>query len=236
MKHRKKIGIIGGVGPQATQYIYEHIIYYAQKKYGAKNNDDYPLLLIESVPIPDFISDTKQLGKALNMLYDTAGCLIRAGVDIIALGSNTVHICLPQLKKIVSVPFMSTIDMVVNKCRQESVKKAGVLASPVLIKNSLYKKGLEKAGIETILIQDSELMIVDRMIRHIIAGIKNHMDTNKYVEIINRMLANGAERIILGCTELPLAINYEALGTKIVNSDELLAEGIVDFYYQNFSV
>jgi len=69
------------------------------------------------------------------------------------------------------------------------------------------------------------------MIRSVLAGKKEHEKRKEYVQLINRLYSEGAEAIILGCTELPMAINYEALGDKMLNSDEILAEGIVDYYY-----
>ena len=64
----KKIGIIGGVGPQSTDFIYEKIIQFSQTKYGAKNNEDYPRLVIESIPVPDFISNKENIERAKEML------------------------------------------------------------------------------------------------------------------------------------------------------------------------
>src|SRR3990167_249250 len=68
MKNQKIIGLIGGVRPQSTNYIYKKIISLSQKKYGAKNNDDYPEMVIHSIPIPDFISDKEKVKLALTML------------------------------------------------------------------------------------------------------------------------------------------------------------------------
>ena len=65
MTTKKKVGIIGGVGPQSTNYIYEKIIQFSQSKYNAKNNVDYPRLVIESVPVPDFISDKNNIEERL---------------------------------------------------------------------------------------------------------------------------------------------------------------------------
>lgn len=228
----KKIGIIGGVGPQATLYIYKKIIYYAQKKYGANKNDNYPYLIIESVPIPDFISDTAQLKKALFMLKETIAHFNSLSVDTIAIGSNTVHILLPELQKQTNIPFISTISSVVDECNLKNYKKVGILASPILIKHSLYRKALHKLNIESILPTVGELKVTERMIRSVLAGNTDHKDKEKYINIINRMLTEGAQSIILGCTELPLAINYEALGSLTINSDDILAQRIVDYYYQ----
>ena len=66
--NNKKIGIIGGVGPQSTAFIYEKIIQFSQSKYHAKNNSDYPRLVIESVPVPDFISNKESVDKAKEII------------------------------------------------------------------------------------------------------------------------------------------------------------------------
>lgn len=232
MKHLKKIGFIGGVGPQATLFIYEKVISYAQKKYCAKNNDDYPYLIIESIPIPDFISNTAQLNNALAMLKKTVSHFNTLSVDAIVIGSNTVHILLPELKKQTLIPIISTISSVVDICCQKNYKKVGILASPVLIKSLLYQKVLNGVKIDAIVPTINELTVVERMIRSVLAGSTDHKDKEKYISIINRMLLQGAQSLILGCTELPLAINYEALGSRTINSDDILAERIVDYYYQ----
>src|SRR3989344_3894093 len=89
MSNHKKIGILGGVGPQATQFIYGKIIELSQSKYGAKNNNDYPQILIESVPVPDFISDTSQIETAKAMLIKSVQSLTNAGATRLCIGSNT---------------------------------------------------------------------------------------------------------------------------------------------------
>src|SRR3989344_9196177 len=94
MSNHKKIGILGGVGPQATQFIYRKILELSQSKYGAKNNNDYPQMIIESVPIPDFISDTSQIEIAKEMLIKSTQSLTAAGATRICVASNTVYILL----------------------------------------------------------------------------------------------------------------------------------------------
>ena len=63
------------------------------------------------------------------------------------------------------------------------------------------------------------------------AGEKNYDKKQEYIKTLNDLFSRGSQAIILGCTELPLAINYEALGNRTISSDEVLAEGIVDYYY-----
>lgn len=228
----KKIGIIGGVGPQSTNYIYKKIISLAQKKYGARNNDDYPEIVIHSVPIPDFISNKEKVNDALIKLISSANLLTNAGVTALTIGSNTVHILLDELRKVTGVKFISTIELVAKKCAKKNYKIVALLGSPVLIKSSIYEKELSKYKIKTLIPSKQEITILDYMIRSVLAGKKEHEKRKEYVQLINRLYNEGAEAIILGCTELPMAINYEALGDKMLNSDEILAEGIVDYYYE----
>ena len=111
MNNHKKIGLIGGVGPQATDFIYNKIIELSQKKYGAKNNADYPYLIIESVPVPDFISNNNNITTAKNMLINSIAVFDKAGVTKIAIASNTVHILLPELQLTTKIKFLSIVDL-----------------------------------------------------------------------------------------------------------------------------
>ncbi|OGK16728.1 hypothetical protein A2690_04900 [Candidatus Roizmanbacteria bacterium RIFCSPHIGHO2_01_FULL_39_12b] len=231
INNHKKIGIIGGVGPQATAFIYQKIIELAQTKYLAENNDDFPNLIIESVPIPDFITDKSQIEEAKTMLIEATKALTAAGATKLCIGSNTVHILLEDLSKETDIEFISMITLVGKLCQSRNLKKVGLLGTPVLIESGMYVKELEKYGIETILPTEKQLEIADRIIRGVIAGEQNEEDKQAYIACLNEMFGKGAETIILACTELPLALNYEALGNRTINSDEVLAEGLVDYYY-----
>lgn len=231
MKNDKKVGIIGGVGPQSTDFIYEKIIEFSQSKYNAKANVDYPRLVIESVPVPDFISNKDHIERAKEMLINAVKSLSTSGATRLCIGSNTVHILLEELKTHTKVPFISMIELVANKCVKSGFKKVGILGTPVLIHSKLYSQELEKNGIEIIIPSEEQLGVVESIIRHVIAGSKNEDQKKAYIEVLNDLFSKGSEAIILGCTELPLAVNYEALGNRTINSDEVLAEGIVDYYY-----
>lgn len=231
MKNIKKIGIIGGVGPQSTNFIYKKIIEFSQTKYGAKNNNDYPYLIFESLPIPDFISNRKHLNEAKEMLIKSAQILENAGATKLAIGSNTVHILIEELKKHIKVDFISVIETVSKKVAKKKIKTVGLLGSPVLVKSGLYERELKKYGIDLILPNRKQLEISESIIRDVLAGMNNVFLKKEYISLLHSMYDFGAENIILGCTELPQAINYEALHGKTIDSDEVLAEAIVDYYY-----
>ncbi|MEK7522216.1 MAG: amino acid racemase [Patescibacteria group bacterium] len=231
MKNIKKIGIIGGVGPQSTNFIYKKIIEFSQAKYGAKNNDDFPYLIFESLPIPDFIGNKKQVPKAKEMLIKSAKILEAAGATKLAIGSNTVHLLIQELQKHVKTDFISVIEEVGKKISKQKIKTVGLFGSPVLIQSGLYEKELKKYGVNVILPNSKQLEISESIIRDVLAGVNNLFLKKEYISLLHSMYDYGAENIILGCTELPQAINYEALNGKTIDSDEVLAEAIVDYYY-----
>jgi aspartate racemase len=227
----KKVGILGGVGPQATAFIYQSIIKQANENHGAINNDDYPYIVVASVPVPDFISDKTNILEAKEMLVDAAKGLVESGCDILCIGSNTVHVLLKDIKTEVKTPFLSMVELVSTECKKRGCKKVALLGTTVLIESGLYNIELQKYDIELIVPNSEQESICDEAIRCIIAGKPIDRVKDQYVAILNNMFGAGAEVIILGCTELPMVLNYEALGNRIISSDEILAKGIVDHYY-----
>lgn len=231
----KTIGIIGGVGPQASQYLYGKIMYLAQQKYGAKNNDDFPKIVLYSIPVPDFIADKKNIPQAMEMFKEVISDFNKIRVDYICIASNTVHLLLPKLTKITKIPFISMIEAVVAKVKKDQRKKVGILGSPMTKKVGLYRKPLAQQGIKTVYPKDKEEKQVEQMIRAVIAGTNNGTLKNKYISVLGNLFDQGAQAVILGCTELPLAINYEAVKHKIYNSMDILAEKLTALYYQEMT-
>ena len=229
----KKIGIIGGVGPQATAFIYQKLIASAQTNHGAVNNDDYPDVLIASIPVPDFISSKENLEEAKQMLIEAAKGLERAGCQALCIGSNTVHILLTDLENEVSIPFISMVELVAERCKVLGYSKVALLGTPVLLSSGLYDSALEKRGIELIKPNEAQVETCDKVIRSVIAGSKEIPVRKEYIDVLSSMFDQKADGIILGCTELPLVLDYEVLGKRVLSSDEILADGITEFCYNS---
>lgn len=231
MANMKRLGIIGGVGPQATAYVYERVIEFAQNHYGAINNQDYPDLRIATVPVPDFISDERSIEAAKKMLIEAALSLESSGCEALVIASNTVHILLDDLQQHVSVPFISMVELVAQKCTSLQLKKVALLGTPVLLESGLYERHLSEREILLIAPNTKQIETCDTVIRSIIAGAADIPHRNDYIEVLSSLFDQGAEAIILGCTELPLVLDYEVLGKRIISSDAVLAEGITAFCY-----
>lgn len=228
---RKKIGIIGGVGPQATCALYSEIIRISQEKYGARNNNDYPRIVIESVPVPDFISDMKDIKVALKMLIESVRNLEQSGATIIAIGSNTVHTLLNDLKGSTNVEFLSVIDLVISEIKSRDFKKVGIVASPITLNSNIYDKKLSDNTIDVIKPQKEDYFSIEGVIRGTLAGHVSAQQKKEYRCVIEKLFNRGAAGVILSCTELPLVLDYRPFGDKIIDSIEVLARGLTDYYF-----
>ncbi len=192
------------MGPEASAKMLEVLVTMASREFGARNGQDFPEIIVDSIPVPDFISERSNLDLAGEMLTDRVMRLAGLNIFCFAIACNTAHILLGRLSKASTKPFVSIIDSVVDKVEAEGITKVGLLASPSTIKARLYQDTLAKFGIETIIPTQNGLGVIEEIIRNVIAGISTKEDGRRLEKIAESFVAKGAQGIILGCTELPL--------------------------------
>lgn len=230
MKNKKAIAILGGMGPEASVYMYRRLIELSVEKFGVKHNDEFPEIILQSIPVPDFISSTKEKQKALKMLQDRVVQLNKLDISCLSIACNTAHLLLPDLQKVSKVPFISMIAAVVDAVQNDKRKKIGIIGTPMTTKTKLYQSVLEKYGIKTIVPTDAQLKTQETIIRNVISGKLLNSDTKKLQNIADSLRKKGAEGIILGCTEIPLAFPKKYL-LPIYNSVDILSLALLRNYY-----
>lgn len=232
MKQKNKaIGILGGMGPEASAYMYTMLIDLAIKRFGAKNNNDFPEIVLQSIPVPDFISDIKSKHEALSMLLERVKLLNTLNLGQLAIACNTAHVLSPDIQKVSTVPFISMIDAVTNAVRKDKKKKVGLIGTPMTTKLGLYQDALAKYNVSVVIPTVKQIDQQEHVIRNVIAGKRKKSDTKLLKSIADSLVKKGAEGIILGCTELPLVFpgKYK---TPIYNSVETLSMVLLRNYYK----
>lgn len=228
MKNKNKIiGILGGMGPQASARMVALLVDLSAKEFKAKNGDDFPEIILDSIPIPDFISNKKNKEIALNMLKKRVKLMNKMGVRIFAISCNTAHVLFDDLQSESNVPFISMIDEIAKSVKSLGIKKVGLLASPMTFETGLFKN----MQVELICPSKIQLEVLENIIRNIISGKIQKTDRIKLIEIAKSLQEKGAEGIILGCTELPL-IFPKRFEIPIFNSLEILARALLKAHYQ----
>ncbi|MAG47114.1 aspartate racemase [archaeon] len=224
---KKIIGVLGGMGPESTAIFYHELIIQCQKQYKAKYDEDYPEIFIYNLPIPDVVNNLKSPKETSNILTKGTKKLESIGVNFIVMPCNTAHYFYEHLKEKISIPFLSITEETAKKVKSRKYKKVGLLATTTTIKNKIYNKDFEKLGIE--IISPENQTKVTKVIMNILAGKKLEKDKKILKEVIQKLKSNGAQAIILGCTDIPILLSQKDVNTEIFDTVEILAESTIKF-------
>ncbi|MBU1326518.1 amino acid racemase [Patescibacteria group bacterium] len=235
MKTNKIIGVLGGMGPQASNEFYRLLISRAHQIYGAHNNNDYPEILMDSVPVPDFLADTKKQEQAARMLEERVEKMTNYGADIITMVCNTACILNDRLQRKTRVPIISVVEEVVKKVFIDQPFVL-LLASPTSLRLGLYQLALARCGVNYIVPNKRDYQELEFIIRGVIDGKDRDLLLKKLVRLTERYLQKQkADGIVLGCTELPLVfpVNYRL---PVYSSLSILADAVLKRYYKKEEV
>lgn len=234
MKNNKSIAILGGMGPQASAKLLEVIVNMATVDFGAEITDDFPEVILNSIPIADFISDKKSIRVVFQTLKRSVRRMENFNPVSFSIACNTAHVLLNDLQAETDIPFISIIEEVVKSVSNAQLEKVGILATPTTIKSRLYQEILKKRGIRCVALSQKGQRTTEGIIRNVLAGKINNNDRKKLITLAKDLQIQGAQGIILGCTELPLIFPGK-FNLPVFNSIEILARSLlINFYEQKF--
>jgi aspartate racemase len=198
------IGILGGMGTQAGLDFCSKLA----KLNRGKADQKYPLfILYNKASIPDRKQHKKKYKKVLNSLIEGCKFLQRNKCKFIAMPCNTAHYWFLDLKKKIQIPILNMPELVYlnisKKCKKNT--KIGLLATETTIKTGIYKKSLRNKY--RLLLPSRKLQInhVNKSIKYVKMG-KTREAEKALKPAVNYLIKNNCKKIILGCTELPIAI------------------------------
>lgn len=225
----KKIGIIGGMGPESTILFYSEIVKIFQRKFNAKYDSDYPEMFICNLPIPDVVNGIQDEKIIKDMLSNTAKKLETLGMDFISIPCNTIHLFYETIKKSVSIPVLNIVEETAKKIKSSGYKKAGLLATETTYRNGLYDDWLKKYDIKLVVPSERDITEITRIIMNIMNGKRFPNDRKTIKRIKEKLIRDGAECIVLGCTELPVLIQNKDIDVKLFDTVKILAGSTVSF-------
>ncbi len=234
MNEIKKIGILGGMGPEASLNAYKRLLKYCQEKYDSVQDYEYPSVVLNSLQLFGF-EETGFIdqSKVLDQLVKGVKLLEKAGCNHVFIPCNTVHFFHKEMQNSSKIKILNIIEetsKVVKKCGH---KKVGILSSESTKDLELYKRGLEKYSIESISVSNKDQKILNQIIKTVMAGKQSPKERNLLKQISQALLNQKATAVILGCTELPLAISENDCEFKIFDSLQIVVEASVDFAFKH---
>ncbi len=226
----KKLGLIGGLGPEATVYYYNLIIDSFKKENQGRLN--YPDIVIYSVNMEFFIGLVKDgsYEEATSYLADKLIALEQTGIDLIAISANTPHLFFDALKKSVSIPMISIVDASARYAKDLGLKNLGLLGTAFTMDAGFFQDVFQKHGITVVTPGETEKKYINtKLFTEIELGVFKDDTRFGIEEIIKQMTeVQHIDGIIMGCTELPLILPEESyFGVKSLNTTDIHVSEIV---------
>jgi len=219
----KVVGILGGMGPEATLELFRRIL----KRTPAKSDQEHLRIIIDNNPkIPDRTKAILHGGEdPLPLLKSTAQNLEKAGASFILIPCNSAHYFLGKIREAVNIPIIDMLGETVARIKEQRV---GLLAADGTAKSGLYQKYCQERGIEVLNPHNSEQEIVMKLIYEIKSGEICSKGKDRLIKVADGLIKRGAKAIIVGCTELSLLLKEGDIQVTLYDPLDILAQRAVE--------
>lgn len=204
----KKIGLVGGMTWNSTLEYYKLLNTIINKKLGSHHSCE---CIIYSVDF-DEIEKLQKRGdwqEISSIICNTAEKLEKIGADMVLICSNMIHKIADDVEDDINIPLIRITDAVAVEIKKQGLKKVGLLGTKHTMEHSFFKDRVNKIyDIEIITPDNRDIIAINRIIFEELAKGKVLKESkNRFLEIIQKMRENGAEGIIMGCTEIPMMLD-----------------------------
>lgn len=224
------VGLIGGISWVSTLDYYRYINVGVNERLGG---NQFSECLIHSFNYADIRANNEanDWEKTFRMLSDAGKNLKAGGAEAIALCANTMHHIADRVEREVGLPLIHIVDATAASIGENRVRKVGLLGTKFTMELDFFTSRLATAGIETLIPEADDRDFLHYTIGHELGGKEAIPESTRrrYLEISNRLIDNGAEGIILGCTEIPLVLSQDDFTVPVFDTTRLHAAAIVDF-------
>lgn len=226
----KKIGIIGGLGPESTIDYYKGIINaFRQQEAGLA----IPEIIIYSANVSRLLElvEAKDWNTLVDWLVRMVNAVHSAGAEFAVIGSNTPHIVFDKVKSISPIPMLSIVDETCKRASSMKLRKLGLMGTKFTMESDFFQKAFHDVGISVIVPMKDEMQLIHhKIISEIQLGIIRNSTRQELLSIAKRMIdEDSIDGLIIGCTELPLILKKDEYGIPFLNTTAIHIDSIVDY-------
>lgn len=226
----KKIGLIGGMSWESTQIYYKIINEKVRSILGGFHSSKCVLESVDFSEIQKLQSENNWVALDEKMI-EAATNLKNAKAEVLLICANTMHLCSDAITKEVNLPLLHIAEATGEKIREANLNKVLLLGTKFTMERDFFKNILtDNFGLEVLIPNEGDREIVHHIIyEELVQGKINAASRGQYVRIIYEAIKNGAEGVILGCTEIPLLIQPTDVPIPTFNTTQIHAEKAVEF-------
>jgi len=226
----KTIGLIGGTGWVSSIDYYRFINREINRRLGGQQAARCILWSFNYGEIDILINQKNDLESVYQMVKDAAEKLENCGADCILLCANTLHMFVARLKDEINIPIIHIGAATAHEITKAGLKKVAVLGTKFTMERDFYRSKLAESGIEMIIPgNEARDFVHNAILNELLKDVLNPETKTKFLEIIRCLVADGAEGIVLGCTEIPLLIKQEDVEVPVFDTTQIHATAAVDF-------
>jgi aspartate racemase len=221
----KTIGLIGGMSWESSLEYYRILNEKVKKELGGLHSAKTIMYSVDFEEIKN-LQHEGEWAKLTEIMIGAAKSLEKAGAEMIVICTNTMHKMAPEVEKNISLPLIHIADTTAQSIKNLKLKKVGLLGTKFTMEQEFYKNRLvEKHNIDVVVPNDEDRDLVHKIIyNELCLGNIKGSSKQEYIRIINNLIKDGAEGVILGCTEIPLLIKQEDVAIPIFDTTTIHAE------------
>ncbi|USK52947.1 aspartate/glutamate racemase family protein [Cytobacillus solani] len=205
----KTIGLIGGMSWESSVEYYRIINEEVKKRLGGLHSAKCLLYSVNFEEVERFQAEVKW-EEAGNLLGDVAHALEKGGADFIVICTNTMHKVIEYIEGKINIPILHIAEATANQIKKSKLNTVGLLGTKYTMEQDFYKSRIESNGIKVLVPNNTEREIVNKVIyEELCLGNIQSSSRDYYKMVIKNLINNGAEGIILGCTEIGLLVKQE---------------------------
>lgn len=230
----KTIGMLGGMSWESTATYYRAINEGIKAALGSLHSAKICMFSVDF----DEIEKLQQAGNwdaTADILADAAKSIEAGGAEFLIICTNTMHKVAPQIENAISIPVLHIADATAQKLHDDGIQCAGLLGTKFTMEQEFYKSRLiENFGIDVIIPNAADRERVHEIIyKELCLGIIKDESRTSYLKIIDDLSQQGAEAVILGCTEIALLIQQKHTPAKLYDTTEIHAQIAVSYALAN---
>ena len=226
----KTIGLLGGMSWESTIGYYREINEGVKKSLGGLHSAKIVLYSVDFEPIDQLQHKGDWEGTA-DILSEAALKVQAAGADLLVICTNTMHKVAPDIEKAIHIPILHIADATAEVLVDKGIKTVGLLGTAFTMEQDFYKGRLiQKHGLEVVVPNEPDRKIVHNVIyQELCLGRMIESSKIEYLRIIKRLANQGAEGVILGCTEIGLLVNQRDTDIELFDTTAIHAEKAVEY-------
>lgn len=226
----KTIGLLGGMSWESTADYYAIINQEVKRKLGKLHSGKIVIYSVDFEPIEQ-LQHQNRWEEAADILSNAAKNIQKGGADFLLICTNTMHKLYSQIQNSIDIPILHIADATAEELVKNGIKKVGLFGTAFTMEQDFYKDRLiQKYGLEVLIPKKHDREIIHKVIyNELCLGIVKENSKKEYLRIIDGLSKEGAEGVILGCTEIAMLVKQSDTKVKLFDTTAIHAKKAVEY-------